>query len=179
MQLLKYAVIERERESSLAPDLWRREDVNRASSGFTIVELLIVIVVIGILAAITIVAYSNIQQRARDSVRAQDLSSIKQALLLYNTDHGGVLATSTYGGNGPGGWNLSSMPSWLSFINSSTYGRMPVDPVNTGIVDPGSNYELTYFYYCYATASPYVTLGYYTETAHTQVTMKINVDKCL
>lgn len=35
------------------------------SSGFTIVELLIVIVVIGILAAITVVAYNGIQQRAK------------------------------------------------------------------------------------------------------------------
>lgn len=37
----------------------------RKQTGFTIVELLIVIVVIGILAAITIVAYNGIQERAR------------------------------------------------------------------------------------------------------------------
>lgn len=37
----------------------------RRTTGFTIVELLIVIVVIGILAAITIVAYNGIQQRAK------------------------------------------------------------------------------------------------------------------
>ena len=36
-------------------------------SGFTIVELLIVIVVIAILAAITIVAFNGIQERARAS----------------------------------------------------------------------------------------------------------------
>jgi len=36
-------------------------------SGFTIVELLIVVVVIAILAAITIVAYTGIQNRAKDS----------------------------------------------------------------------------------------------------------------
>ncbi|HEV7952209.1 MAG TPA: LamG-like jellyroll fold domain-containing protein [Candidatus Saccharimonadales bacterium] len=41
--------------------------MNRKQPGFTIVELLIVIVVIGILAAITIVAYNGIQERARIS----------------------------------------------------------------------------------------------------------------
>ena len=39
----------------------------RKNVGFTIVELLIVIVVIGILAAITIVAYNGIQDRAKSS----------------------------------------------------------------------------------------------------------------
>ena len=52
------------------------------SSGFTIVELLIVIVVIAILAAITIVAYNGIQQRARNTQRIaaakEWLESIKE-----------------------------------------------------------------------------------------------------
>ena len=56
--------------------------------GFTIVELLIVIVVIGILAAITIVAYSGIQTRARDSRRSSDIRQIKSALELYKVDNG-------------------------------------------------------------------------------------------
>ena len=44
-----------------------------ASKGFTIVELLIVIVVIGILASITIVAFNGIQSRANDTAVQSDL----------------------------------------------------------------------------------------------------------
>jgi prepilin-type N-terminal cleavage/methylation domain-containing protein len=53
--------------------------------GFTIVELLIVIVVIGILAAITMVAYGSMQQRARDSKRMSDLQAIVKAGQLWGT----------------------------------------------------------------------------------------------
>ena len=57
-------------------------------TGFTIVELLIVIVVIGILAAITIVAFNGVQARAKDSTRSNDLTAIQKALELYKTDNG-------------------------------------------------------------------------------------------
>ena len=45
--------------------------------GFTIVELLIVIVVIGILAAITVVAFNGVQRKARDTDRKSDVASLK------------------------------------------------------------------------------------------------------
>lgn len=153
-------------------------------TGFTIVELLIVIVVIGILAAITIVAYNNVQQRTRDSIRAQDMDSIKKALLLYQVDNGGVEATFSYGGNGPGGWNLSSSASWLSFLNPR-YGKMPIDPINTGITDPGGgNGGLSYYYYCYnagsgpAPATANVRLGYRKEVSNQDTWISIPVDSC-
>jgi prepilin-type N-terminal cleavage/methylation domain-containing protein len=63
--------------------------------GFTIVELLIVIVVIGILAAITVVAYNGIQQRA---IVAQQVGAIEQyvkAFSLYTTDKGAYPYTGT------------------------------------------------------------------------------------
>lgn len=54
--------------------------------GFTIVELLIVIVIIGILAAITIVAYNGIQNRASTSVMHSDLSGAARQMGIAKVD---------------------------------------------------------------------------------------------
>lgn len=60
----------------------------RDQSGFTIVELLVVIVVIGILAAITIVSYSGISQRAIVSSMQSDLSNGSTKLQSANVVNG-------------------------------------------------------------------------------------------
>lgn len=62
--------------------------VNHKQSGFTIVELLIVIVVIGILAAITVVAYNGIQTRAKDQARISKIKEISKAIEAYYVDNG-------------------------------------------------------------------------------------------
>lgn len=153
----------------------------RAQHGFTIVELLIVIVVIAILAAISIVAYNGIQQRARDSRRAQDMSTIKKALLLYDSAHGGVEKTTTFGGSGTGGWNYSAGTNWLSFLESE-YGKMPVDPLNRSAGTSASS--SSYFYYCYSAgtfgyAEATVVLGYWTESKVDNPRVTFAVNDCL
>ena len=67
------------------------------SSGFTIVELLVVIVVIGILAAITIVSYTGISGKADQASLQSDLSNAKKRLAIFYTDNGAYPATNNCG----------------------------------------------------------------------------------
>ncbi|MFZ3009800.1 MAG: prepilin-type N-terminal cleavage/methylation domain-containing protein, partial [Candidatus Microsaccharimonas sp.] len=61
---------------------------NDKSNGFTIVELLIVIVVIGILAAITIVAYNGIQNRSKVASLQADITNGVKVLESYKVTQG-------------------------------------------------------------------------------------------
>ena len=56
--------------------------------GFTIVELLVVIVIIGILAAISIVSYNGVTNKANDVAVQQDLANIAKKLEIYRASMG-------------------------------------------------------------------------------------------
>lgn len=56
--------------------------------GFTIVELLMVVVIIGVLAAVILVTYNGITQRAYDSRSESELASIAKAIQVYGTLNG-------------------------------------------------------------------------------------------
>jgi general secretion pathway protein G len=56
--------------------------------GFTIVELLIVIVVIGILATLVIVTFTGVQQKARNTKRQTDLVALDGHIEAYNGQNG-------------------------------------------------------------------------------------------
>ncbi|AGL62008.1 exported protein of unknown function [Candidatus Saccharimonas aalborgensis] len=59
--------------------------IMKKSSGFTIVELLIVIVVIAILATITIVVYGSVQNRARSSAGQSQVNHLAKKVESFNT----------------------------------------------------------------------------------------------
>lgn len=61
--------------------------------GFTIVELLIVIVIIAILAVITVVAYNGVQARATAALLSSDLVNASKTIKLFQVDTGTAPAT--------------------------------------------------------------------------------------
>lgn len=71
-------------------------------AGFTIVELLIVIVVIAILASITIVAYGGISERARNTARLAAVRQAQQAVQLAIMSNSPSVVESTLYADG--GW---------------------------------------------------------------------------
>lgn len=85
------------------------------SSGFTIVELLIVIVVIAILATIVVVAYNGIQNRAKDAALGDEVQKLQQSVELYNAINGTYPFSATWGQMGIADstavWPLQNMTS--------------------------------------------------------------------
>jgi len=66
--------------------------MRKSVRGFTIVELLIVIVVIAILAAITIVAYNGVQKRALNTARLTEVEAWQKQFLLYYAANGSAVS---------------------------------------------------------------------------------------
>lgn len=99
------------------------------SDGFTIVELLIVIVVIGILAAITITAFNGIQTRARDNVRISDLKNMQKLVELYKAGNGSYPLPA----NGSMAWTgncatFGSVTNYIADIATVTSSKLALDP---------------------------------------------------
>lgn len=103
-------------------------------AGFTIVELLIVIVVIAILAAIVIVAFNAVQNQARMAKISTDIRQIKSAVQAareakLNTFIG-ITGDRSYGNGGaevpcatkPAGTDLAALPRtdtcWVAYLNA-------------------------------------------------------------
>jgi len=87
---------------------------NKHQSAFTIVELLIVIVVIGILAAITIVSFNGVQARAYTAKAQADIASLKQAIVMARNNTGQVTGVIT------GSWGTSGQCMTLSSVTTKT-----------------------------------------------------------
>jgi prepilin-type N-terminal cleavage/methylation domain-containing protein len=94
--------------------------LKKRNKGFTIVELLIVIVVIGILALLVITTYSGIQAKARNSKRSSDVATIQTQLEAFFQNSGYY----------PSLGDMNSA-SWLSTNMKSLDTGALIDPSNS------------------------------------------------
>ncbi len=80
----------------------------KEQSGFTIVELLIVVVVIAILAAITLVSFNNITNRANDSAAKETAANVQKKVELYNAENSAYPTTKAQLTTGTNSWTLGT-----------------------------------------------------------------------
>ena len=93
-----------------------KQKYEKKSCGFTIIELLIVITIIGVLTSVVLVALGAQRQKARDSRRVSDLRQIKTAFDLYLAEASGYPDPSTW------------VPSTILECTGLTIIRIPTDP---------------------------------------------------
>jgi len=78
--------------------------MNRNIRGFTLVEILIVVIILGILAAITTVKISNARADANEAATRTMLQIIRNQIQLFKVQHNGQLPK--LGNNGNGYWKI-------------------------------------------------------------------------
>lgn len=132
----------------------------KSTPGFTIVELLIVIVVIGILAALVVSTFSGVQGRARDAKRESDIAAITKALEIYYLENGVYPGTPGQTGGSStinGSWSTTADSSWQNFINTLKpyMGQVPTDPISTPNVNLTSSTSAGYGYAYFASGTNY------------------------
>lgn len=100
--------------------------MEQRNRGFTLLELLIVIAIIGVLASVILASLNSARVNARDTRRATDLQQLQKAFELYANDNGGSFPSS------PVNTQVINMNTGTSDI-TQYINPIPTDPTQTGV----------------------------------------------
>ncbi len=109
----------------------------RKTSGFTLIEILVVISIIGVLSSVVLASLNTSRARARDSIRIQSLKQIQLAMELYfskcNTYTVRQNCTGTAYGSGGNGWF-----NYTGYVGAGAVSQGLIDAgvISTTIIDP-------------------------------------------
>lgn len=101
--------------------------------GFTLIELMIVIVIMGLLTTIGIFAFMSSQQKGRDSRRKSDLANIAKALEMYSNDRSSY-PTASSGKIAGCGTDYATACEWGDKFGNTSVSymvKLPKDPAST------------------------------------------------
>jgi len=118
----------------------------RIHQGFTLIEILIVVVILGILAAIVIPQFTSASQQAQASSLASQLQTIRSQIELYQVQHGGDYPTSDGSPTGTFEWDKlttatnasGDLASGSGSSGSFPYGPYLEEPPKNGLAPDGS-----------------------------------------
>lgn len=118
----------------------------RTKKGFTLVEILIVVVILGILAAIVIPQFSSASSEARLSSVVSNLQAVRSQIQLYKIQHGDKLPGTTTGVTFADALlkqTKSDGTVWTSGDTETAYGpylqKIPLNPYCDGKKDANEN----------------------------------------
>lgn len=114
--------------------------------GYTLIELLLVLAIIGILVTIGLISLQGIREKARDAARAADLSQMRLGLALYFLDHEQYPAPIREAGVGP---DISSSVSDGSIFSPNSNPLYP--GYISKVLQDSVNNTATLLYYSYDT----------------------------
>ncbi|MFA5014446.1 MAG: prepilin-type N-terminal cleavage/methylation domain-containing protein [Actinomycetota bacterium] len=90
---------------------WLYRNLYRKQKGFTLVELMVVIIIIAVLTAIAVPSYMALRNRARTAAAQSEMQSIATALAIYNADEEVYPLTAAYPGALTTGGYMTVVPT--------------------------------------------------------------------
>ena len=103
--------------------------------GFTLIEMLVVVAIIGLLSTLVFIAYNNARSKARDAIRSGDVAQLRKGLEIYYNATGGFPAALADGeignpGNGIGCLGALGWEADTACANPVYMGVAPRDPAS-------------------------------------------------